>query len=126
MSNRLVPVAVALLCAGGFAALAGCAGDQPTARVVNGDPGRGRERIVHYGCTSCHAVPGVPSVSRGVGPDLDDFAERLYIAGQVPNRPEELVGWLQHPQAVEPGTLMPDLGVTEQDARDMAAYLYGR
>ena len=52
------------------------------------------------------------------------FARRAYIAGQLPNDPENLVRWIQDPQGVEPGTAMPNLGVTAAVARDMAAYLY--
>jgi cytochrome c1 len=59
-----------------------------------------------------------------VGPPLTDWAQRRYIAGLLPNTPENLVKWLRYPQDVEPGTVMPNMDVTEQDARDMAAYLY--
>lgn len=59
-----------------------------------------------------------------VGPPLNGWSRRVYIAGNLPNRPEQLVRWLREPQAIEPGTAMPDLNVTEADARDMAAYLY--
>lgn len=92
--------------------------------VTGGDADRGRIVYLEYGCASCHATPDVPSVRQGVGPDLDELPDRLYLAGQVPNRPEELIRWIRHPQQIVPGTLMPDLGVTEQDARDIAAFLY--
>lgn len=98
----------------------------PAAAVRGGDPERGRDLVVEYGCVSCHAIPGVPGVADGVGSDLDDFAAQRYINGQVPNRPEELIRWIRDPQAIAPGVLMPDLGVTEQDARDIAAFLYGQ
>jgi cytochrome c1 len=51
-------------------------------------------------------------------------ALRLYIAGLLINTPENMVAWIRHPQAVKPLTAMPDLGVPENDARDMTAYLY--
>ncbi|MEL6648628.1 MAG: hypothetical protein AAFQ05_13195, partial [Pseudomonadota bacterium] len=50
--------------------------------------------------------------------------ERAYVAGVLPNEPGGLVRWLVDPVAHSPMTAMPDLGVTEADARDMAAYLY--
>jgi cytochrome c1 len=59
-----------------------------------------------------------------VGPPLTRFADRAYIAGQLPNDPQSLIRWIQDPQTVEPGTAMPDLGVGPEVARDMAAYLY--
>jgi cytochrome c len=59
-----------------------------------------------------------------VGPPLTMFARRAYIAGQLPNEPDNLIRWIRDPQAVEPGTAMPSLGVEPAVARDMAAYLY--
>jgi cytochrome c1 len=59
-----------------------------------------------------------------VGPPLDAWAEREFIAGSLPNEPDALIDWIVNPQAIEPGTAMPTLGVTPEEARDMAAYLY--
>jgi hypothetical protein len=59
-----------------------------------------------------------------VGPPLSDFAARGFIAGVVPNYPGYLVRWVMDPPALAPQTAMPDVGVEEQDARDIAAYLY--
>lgn len=92
--------------------------------VAGGDAERGRVRIAAYGCGGCHAIPGVPGANAHVGPPLDAYSERAYIAGAMENRPESLVRWIMNPQSIEPGTAMPDLGVQEQDARDIAAYLY--
>jgi cytochrome c1 len=80
--------------------------------------------IVAFGCSSCHAIPGIPQAKGMVGPPLDHFAGRAYIAGQIPNTAEGLIKWIMVPQSIEPGTAMPNLGITEQQARDMAAYLY--
>lgn len=77
-----------------------------------------------YGCHTCHLIPGVPGANSLVGPPLTAWAERQFIAGALPNRPNELIAWLQDPQAIEPQTAMPNLGATEQAARDMSAYLY--
>lgn len=97
---------------------------RPRHEVEGGDVERGRVRIAAYGCGSCHAIPGVPGANATIGPPLDAYAERTYIAGSLRNRPDALVRWIMNPQAIEPGTAMPDLGVSEQDARDIAAYLY--
>lgn len=93
-------------------------------RVPGGDATRGEQRLVAYGCGSCHVIPGVPAASGRVGPPLTDFADRKFVAGRLRNEPAGLIAWIQHPQQVSPGTAMPDLGVTDADARDMAAYLY--
>jgi cytochrome c len=117
-SIRIVAAAIFL------GALAGCASDDRRSDELPGDPERGRAAITEYGCASCHSIPGVPSVGDdSVAPDLQGFADRHFIAGQIPNRTEELIEWLMNPQAIEPGTLMPDLGVTQEDAEDIAAYL---
>lgn len=92
--------------------------------VPGGDPGRGEVAIRSYGCGACHSVPGVDGADGMVAAPLDAYAERDYIAGARRNTPDDLILWIQNPQAIEPGTAMPDLGVTEADARDIAAYLY--
>ena len=96
----------------------------PAVAVPGGNAVQGHEAIQRYGCGSCHIIPGVPGANGRVGPSLAGFAERKTVAGVVPNTPENLVRWLQNPQAVKPGTAMPNLGVTEADARNIAAYLY--
>jgi len=110
------------------AALAGCADSRRSARAVpGGDPGLGREALAGYGCNACHAIPGVRTVGgleSNVGPPLDGYATRRYIAGSLANTDENLIRWIQNPQAIRPGSAMPDLGVSAADARNIAAYLY--
>ena len=104
--------------------LAGCSRDAPQAlRVDGGDPVRGKALMNQYQCGACHAIPDV--AARGTaGPPLADFWRRSYIAGQIPNLPESLVAWIVNPPALVPGTRMPVMGVSEADARHMAAALY--
>ncbi|HEX6514769.1 MAG TPA: c-type cytochrome [Nocardioidaceae bacterium] len=108
--------------------LAACAepeqGEAPPQEATVGSPDRGAELIRSYGCGSCHMVPGVDGADGLVGPPLTHFARRSYIAGELPNSEDNLHRWIRDPQAVEPGTAMPDLGVTERDAEDITAYLY--
>lgn len=89
-----------------------------------GDPRRGADLIQSYGCGACHNVPGVRGADAMVGPPLDAWSQRHTIAGALPNTPDNLILWIRFPQEVEPGTIMPDMGVDERDARDIAAYLY--
>ena len=93
-------------------------------RMTHGDPDAGKLKIRNYGCQACHTIPGVTGADAVVGPPLTHWAKRVYIAGEVPNTPENLQHWIQHPTQVEPKTAMPEMGVTEQDSRDIAAYLY--
>jgi cytochrome c1 len=94
------------------------------AGLTGGDPHAGREAIALYGCGVCHTVPGVRRAQGMVGPPLTAFAKRIYVAGKLPNSPDNLIHWILDPQAVSAATAMPNTGVTEGDARDIAAYLY--
>lgn len=94
--------------------------------VPEGDAAQGRELIANYGCGACHTIAGVPGADSQVGPPLTNFHQRAYIAGTLANNWQNLVTWIQLPQSVEPGTAMPNLGVSESEARDMAAYLYNQ
>ena len=92
--------------------------------VEGGDAQRGKRAIAAYGCGSCHTIPGIRGADGMVGPPLEHWAERRIIAGEVPNDPARLITWLTVPQSIEPGTAMPNMGVTDGQARDIAAYLY--
>jgi cytochrome c2 len=81
------------------------------------------ELMIQYGCPTCHVIPGVPGAVGKVGPSLDGLGQRSYLAGRLANNPEQLQRWLMHPQSIEPGTAMPEMGVSRQDARQMAEYL---
>jgi cytochrome c1 len=94
------------------------------ATVTGGDPARGRELVLAYGCGYCHLVPGLHQARGLVGPSLEHMASRVYVAGMVPNTPRALERWLRDPPTLAPGTAMPNLGVTPRDARDLAAFLY--
>lgn len=114
---------VAAACILSVMLLWGCRSEVP--RVVpGGEPDRGRTLIRSYGCHSCHTVPGVSGANALVGPPLIHWRRRVYIAGRVPNSPDALVQWIMDPRTVDPLTAMPDMGVSEADARDIAAYLF--
>src|SRR5438045_5586116 len=89
-----------------------------------GNARSGRDTIRKYGCYACHTIDGVPGARGLVGPPLDGIGNREFIAGELPNTPANLMRWIQHPRQVEPHTVMPEMGVTEQDSRDIVAYLY--
>jgi cytochrome c1 len=95
-----------------------------TTVVVGGSAARGADALAAYGCGACHSIPGIAGANGMVGPPLDNWAERQIIVGSFPNQPQHLIRWIRFPQAVEPGNAMPDMGVSEQDARDISAYLY--
>jgi cytochrome c len=108
--------------------LSGCpdrrADDLVVFRVAGGDARQGPEIMRRYGCIDCHTIPGVRGANTFVGPPLTAWAHRVYIAGLVPNTPENLVTWIQHPQRIHPQTAMPAMGLATDEARHVAAYLY--
>lgn len=106
------------------ALLVGCGESPPKLHVAGGEAGRGKAAIERYGCPACHTIPGIPGYGANVGPPLGKLASRAYVGGVLPNLPHNLVRWLQDPPAIAPRTVMPNLGVSEAEARDMAAYLY--
>jgi cytochrome c2 len=110
-------VATLVLCA--------CA-DEPSydPEVPQGDPQRGRAALAEFECGVCHAIPGVAGAHGMVGPPLDSIRRNVYIAGKFPNAPDTLVRFIVDAPALAPETAMPNVGVPEPRARDMAAYLY--
>jgi cytochrome c2 len=94
--------------------------------VTHGDPARGRRLLASgvHGCTTCHRIPGIGGVQGVVGPPLDGLAQRGFIAGQLPNVPGVLIAFLENPPALVPNTGMPNVGLTPEEARHIAAYLY--
>jgi cytochrome c len=111
----------------GWVALAGCNDDQELRSytvATGGNPEDGKKIIQGYGCGACHMIPGLDDARGLVGPPLMYFSQRTMIAGELPNTPDNLVRWLKNPQSVEPETAMPNLGLTDAEASDVAAYLY--
>ena len=107
--------------------LTGCTGVHETGGFqspMSGNASEGKVLLQSYGCGSCHVIPGIRTARGMVGPPLLYYSRRTIIAGELPNTPENLVRWIENPPAIEPGTAMPNLGVPEGKARDMAAYLY--
>lgn len=118
-------VVVALAVIGFYVANAGPprSGQVPL-EVERGDADAGRRALEAFGCGACHAIPGIRSARGRAAPDLSGLRERSFLAGRMPHTPENLVRWIMEPQSISPGSAMPNLGVPEQSARDMAAYLY--
>jgi cytochrome c len=94
------------------------------AALTGGDPHAGRRKARELGCGSCHTIAGVPGAHSMVGPPLTGIGGRMYIAGVLTNTPDHMVTWIRDPRSVDSATAMPDVGASERDARDIAAYLY--
>lgn len=115
---------VVVLLPGAAACTGGHAESRHVVHVPGGDIERGASVIRDADCGTCHVIPGIRGAEGLVGPPLNWMARRTYIAGRVPNQPENMVRWIRDPNQVDPLTAMPNLDLTEQQARDVAAYLY--
>lgn len=96
----------------------------PSGVTNGGNPTAGKDAIRNYGCNTCHTIADVHDAVGVVGPSLNHWSNRNLIAGKLPNTPENLMHWIQQPHQVDPHTAMPEMNVTEDDARNIAAYLY--
>jgi cytochrome c2 len=116
--KRWMPIAILTA----IMTMSGCSGfEQPEQRA--GSQRSAPELMAQYGCPTCHVVPHVPGAVGKVGPSLDSLSQRSYLAGSLPNTPQNLVQWIMHPQHFRPGTAMPEMGVSEQDAQTIARFL---
>jgi cytochrome c2 len=128
-ARTIALIAVAVTAAGAGAAYGAYAYNRQqdikaeAAALTGGDPDRAPDLIVRYGCAGCHTIPGVQRASGRVGPSLQGLAGRVYIGGVLTNRPDHLVRWIVNPRAVSPKTAMPVTGISETEARHVAAYL---
>lgn len=103
--------------------------DEKQARMIaeqltGGSVASGKTSIQRYGCGGCHAIPQIAGADGQAGPSLDKIATQAELAGRLANTPGNMMLWIQHPQHVSPGNAMPETGVSDRDARDIAAYLY--
>lgn len=104
--------------------LGGCDLAESTPKEATfGNAARGAELIKQHGCGGCHIIPGIRLADGLVGPPLNHMGKRVYIAGLLRNTPANMIRWLRDPQGVVPGNAMPDMGLSEDQARDIAAYL---
>lgn len=119
----VVMTIMAIFCYDGVLQAEPKAEDTPRWAVPRGDGDRGPAAIIAYGCFSCHAVKGIRRATGRVGPKLHDIQEQMYIAGVLTNSPGNMIDWIREPSKFSPETAMPDLEVSDKDARDITAYL---
>jgi cytochrome c1 len=111
---------LALVC-GGLAACDGPPDRTPT--LGEADAARGLRLVVDKGCVACHMVPDVKWPRGGLGPSLENFGRQSLIAGRFANQPGVLMQFIRNAPEMVPGTAMPAISMTDQEARDVTAYL---
>ncbi|MBV9322186.1 MAG: c-type cytochrome [Chloroflexi bacterium] len=108
---------------------------QPFYQQLNAQQQQGVTVILQRGCGGCHTIPNIPGAAGTIGPNLGPHdnvppvSQRPMIAtypnGTVPNNSvDDLSKWIMNPQALKPGTAMPTLGLSQDEATAAAAYLY--
>src|SRR5436305_4199924 len=121
---KLVLVAVILAACG--AAAAGVLNQREkqsrvAIQMTGGDPDRAMASVMRYGCAACHDIKGAKVPGGLAAPSLSGVAERIYIGGVTENSPDNLVRWIVNPKQFNPNTAMPVTGISEPEARDVAA-----
>jgi cytochrome c2 len=99
-------------------ALAGCSRGPEQARRA------AARTLIANDCAACHRIPGIAGATGRIGPSLAGIAHQQIIAGHFANTPEMLVSWIEHPQHMLPGNAMPEMGLSHEQARTIATYLY--
>ena len=104
----------------------GAAGAKPAGGSGVGDVDNGKQLFAAKGCIACHVAPGVPGASGTIGPNLTGVgnqSRRPQLAGSLPNNADNLRHWVKDPQAVKPGTMMPNLNLSDKEVDDLVAFL---
>ncbi len=110
-----------LLACFGLAACDGPPDRTPT--LGDADAAKGLQLVTDKGCVACHTFPDVKWPRGRLGPSLDGFARQGLIAGRLPNQPGVLMQFVRNAPGLMPGTAMPAISMSDQEARDVTAYL---
>lgn len=94
---------------------------------VAGSPLIGEQLMLTKGCGGCHTVAGVPGATGVAGPNLTNIVVRPTLAGdRLPMSAETMTRWLLDPHALKPETTMPRVGLSQQEAQDLTAFLFSQ
>jgi len=107
----------------GLALVLAICGCEDITRDTSENTHPGVQVIMRSGCATCHTIPGIPNADGKVGPPLTHIGGQRFIAGTLQNTRDNLVLWLKDPQAVRPGSAMPNVGLSEEEAVAAADYL---
>ena len=97
--------------------------EKPAAQPTGAEAIAGGKLIQTIACGSCHTIRGTP-LKGTFGPDLTHFGSRRGIAAYtLPNTPQNLLAWLQDPQAIKPLSAMPTIPLPLREQQQLVAYL---
>ncbi|WP_407158626.1 c-type cytochrome [Bradyrhizobium sp. STM 3557] len=126
LASLIAIVCVVTAVGGGMAWSARRQAERVARAMTGGDPARAHDIMRRYGCGGCHTIPGLAGADGQVGPPLTGLVHRIYVGGVANNSPDNLIKWIVSPQTFTPRSAMPATGITEAEARDVAAYLYAQ
>jgi cytochrome c oxidase subunit 2 len=90
---------------------------------LSGAAAEGQAVFMHNACINCHTIAGTVATGR-FGPDLTHLASRDTIAsGPIQNTPANLRKWIDDPNSMKPGVLMPSMHLNDHDLDVVTAYL---
>ncbi|HEX5430567.1 MAG TPA: cytochrome c oxidase subunit II, partial [Bryobacteraceae bacterium] len=96
---------------------------QPAAVPASGPAAEGARLFQEKKCGQCHAIAGTQATGTS-GPPLTHVASRQTLgSGISPNNPQNMALWINVPQSVKPGNLMPDSHLSEQETQALLAYM---
>jgi cytochrome c oxidase subunit 2 len=98
---------------------------RPANQDFTGNPAaaEGQTVFMHNACINCHTVAGTVATGR-FGPDLTHLASRDTLAsGPIQNTPGNLRQWINDPNSMKPGVLMPSMHLNDHDLDAVTAYL---
>ena len=97
--------------------------DQQQAGLQDPTVAAGRREFESQACVNCHAIAGTAAHGQ-FGPDLTHLASRKTIAaGAADNTTENLERWIEEPDLIKPGSLMPAMHLAPDQVREITAYL---
>jgi cytochrome c oxidase subunit 2 len=83
---------------------------------------QGKQVFSASACVGCHTIKGVAAGQ--IGPDLTHFGSRkTFAGGMMAVTPENVAKWVEKPEHMKPGSRMPDLGMSGDQGKALAAYL---
>lgn len=96
---------------------------QAPAAAVSGDAAKGQQAFMSGACIGCHTISNTNAQGKS-GPNLTHIASRRTFAGGTYElNQDNLTKWLHNPQAMKPGTLMPNLNLPQDQIDALVAYL---
>ena len=96
--------------------------NQQLPAVENAGASEGKAAFLAQTCVNCHRIRGT-SAAGTFGPDLTHLMSRETLAaGMEPNNRDNLRSWIDNPQKIKPGCLMPAFGLSDVDRDRIVDY----